>query len=78
MHIEREWVELSERPIYYLILGKARERLEGWDFLVASHPPQGRTAELFGMLRGPTIRSRLIWMVNDLQVDRLNIPELRL
>jgi hypothetical protein len=73
-HLDREWITLLQRPLYYLILVKSRERLQGWDYLVSSHPPQARTAELFGRLTGPTVRARLIWLLDDL--FRANLPEL--
>jgi hypothetical protein len=76
IHLEREWVTLLQRPLWYLTLVKSRQRLQGWDFLVASHPPQARTAELFGRLTGPTVRSRLNWLLDDVHASRAHLPEL--
>jgi hypothetical protein len=78
VHLERQWVTLLQWPLYYLVLVKSRDRLQGWDYLVSSHPPQARTAELFGRLAGPTVRSRLIWLLDDVHVDRAHLLELPL
>jgi hypothetical protein len=76
--LEREWMEIEDRHLYYLVLCKSREHLSGWDFIVDSHPPrEGPATQLFGRLEGPNVRARLMWVLDTLQIDRQNMPELQ-
>jgi hypothetical protein len=77
-HLEREWVHLLKRPIFYVNLVKARDHLEGWDFVVAANPPQECTADLVGRMSGPTARARLLYLLDDMHVDWSNLPELNI
>jgi hypothetical protein len=76
--LDRGWVTVENRPIFNVTFVKSKERLEGLDFVVDSHPPQSPMHELFGRLRGPTVRARLLWALDDLAVNRVNLPELPL
>jgi hypothetical protein len=62
--------------MYYLTILKSKERLEGMDLMTDSNPPHSPTHELYGPLRGPTVRARMLWVLDDLGIDRGNLPEL--
>jgi hypothetical protein len=60
-HVDRDWMVMEERAIYYVVICKSRDKLAGWEHLVATHPPpEGPTTELYGALQGPNIYHRLI------------------
>jgi hypothetical protein len=77
--IDRDWVQVADRELFYVVICKTRERLCGWDYLIDSHPPPGEgvTTQLFGMLQGPNVRCRLLWLLDTLQIDRANLPDLQ-
>jgi hypothetical protein len=74
-----EWVMIEDRPIYYLTIVAAKESLPGMDFLVATHPTPRVTSLLYGRLLGTRmlipVRTRLLYMLDDLGVDRSFLPD---
>jgi hypothetical protein len=74
-----ESVTIEERPLYYLTIVAVKESLPGMDYLVASHPTPRVTPLLYGRLPGIRtpipVRTRLLYLLDDLGVARSFLPE---
>jgi hypothetical protein len=74
-----ESVTMEERAIYYLTIIAAKEALRGMDYLVASHPTARVTPVLYGRLLGThtaiPVRTRLMYLLEDVGLDRNLLPE---
>jgi hypothetical protein len=75
-HVDRDWIHILKRPIYYVCVLKATHQLDGCDYTVTANPPQEVTADLVGRLAGPNARASLLFFMDDLKIDRSHLPEL--